>query len=166
MSSGSIRVPERPSAGRLSFEVVVKNVGAGHTLPTSLTEVREMWVDLKVTAPDGTVLHRSGALDEHGEITEGAIRFGAFMEDAAGKLTVKPWEGVRFRSKRLVAPKGEDVEPVAVALPAGTAGEVVVQARLLYRSAAPHGIREVMGDEAFEAEVVEMCATRRTIEVR
>jgi hypothetical protein len=167
-SAAEIEIRDASSAGggKLTFRVAVKNVGAGHNLPTSLTEVREMWVELTVTGPDGSVLHRGGALDERGEIPEGSIRFGALMEDAGGRITVKPWEGVRFRSKRLVPPRGEDVSSMEVALPSGTTGKVVIAARLLYRSASPAVIRLAMGDEAFEAEVVEMCSARCEVEVR
>jgi hypothetical protein len=145
-----------------AFAVVVRNVGAGHALPTSLTEIREMWVELVVRASDGAVVLRRGVLDERGEIPDDAIRFGAVMEDAAGDPTVKPWEGVRFRSKRLVPPRGEDVTRVEVSAD----GDLVVEARLLYRSAAPRVVEEIMGDEAFPMEIVEMATARRELPAR
>jgi hypothetical protein len=157
---------ESAADGSLAFEVAVLNVGAGHRLPTSLTELREMWVDLVVTGPGGKILHRSGDLDERGDIREGAIRFGAIAENAKGEKTYRPWEIVRFRWKRLVPPKGETVDPVKVALPEGLAGEVVVSAKLLYRSAPPAVVQEILKDEAFEVDVVEMAAVRTTVEAR
>jgi Cytochrome c554 and c-prime len=156
-----IVLPEKQTADSLAFDVIVKNIGAGHKLPTSLTEIREMWVDLTVTGRDGEVLHRSGALDEKGDIVKGAIRFGAVMEDAEGNVTVKPWEGVKFRSKRLVPPRGEDRTSIRIP---SAAGPVVIEAKLLYRSASPRVVREIMKDDAFVPEIVEMCAARREIE--
>jgi hypothetical protein len=163
MLKGAAKLEIREAEGR-AFEVAVKNVGAGHSLPTSLTEIREMWVELTVTDASGAVVLRSGVLDEAGEIPEGSIRFGAIMEDALGNPTVKPWEGVRFRVKRLVPPRGEDV--TRVDLPETAKGDLTVKARLLYRSASPRVVRMVMKDEAFPMEIVEMATARRVVTIR
>ena len=71
-----------------------------------------------------------------------------------------PWEGVRFRSKRLVPPRGEDATRIEVT----ATGPLTVEARLLYRSAAPRVVKEIMGDEAFPMEIVEMATARRALE--
>ena len=48
------------------IRVKVINSGAGHYLPTGLTEVRQMWLDVKITDAKGKILLRSGGLDEKG----------------------------------------------------------------------------------------------------
>ena len=35
------------------IEVAVTNVGAGHSIPTSITELRQVWIDLSVTDKTG-----------------------------------------------------------------------------------------------------------------
>lgn len=150
--------------GAVAVDVVVTNVGAGHSLPTSLTELREMWVHLRVTDANGKVLHESGRLDEIGDIEEGAIRFGAHTVDAAGKVTYKPWEAVGFAWKRLVPAKESVRDTVRVALD-GASGPLTVEARLLYRTTPPKVVKMVMGEEAFEPEIVEMATARAKIEL-
>jgi hypothetical protein len=88
-----IELPAAIHSGEmLEFAVVVRNVAAGHSLPTSLTELREMWVALEVPEEDGQLLFQSGPLEADAEIPDDAIRFGAVAGDAQGNATYKPWE--------------------------------------------------------------------------
>jgi len=162
----SVEAPESaPPGAKLSFTVVVTNVAAGHALPTSLTELREMWVELTVSAPGGDVLLETGDLDDEGFIKDGAIRFGTIVLDAEGVRTWRPWEASKIGYKRLVPPKGSEKEVVEVDLPEGLTGEVRIDARLLYRIAPPAVVKEVMGKEAFVPEIVEMAAADAKVKI-
>jgi hypothetical protein len=149
--------------GQLAFDVVVANVAAGHNLPTSLVELREMWVHLRVLSADGSVLFESGALDAEGEITEGAIRFGAHTVDAEGAHTYRPWEAVDFAWKRTIPPKGSARDALSTPVPADAVGPLAIEARLLYRSAPPGAVALAMGDEAIEMKIVEMATARAEV---
>jgi hypothetical protein len=152
-----IEAPVSTRAGKkLRFEVIVHNVAAGHNLPTSLTELREMWVDLAVRGEDGSTLFRSGELEPNGDIPAGAMRFGAIAGDAQGNVTHKPWEVTQFLFKRLIPPKGSESDTFEVVLPQGLSGRMRIEARLFYRSAAPEVVATLMGDDAFEPKQVEM----------
>jgi hypothetical protein len=152
-----IEPPDSAAAGEaLAFDVVVHNVAAGHSLPTSLTELREMWVTLEVRAEDGQILFHSGHLEPDGEIPEGAMRFGAIAGDAQGEVTYKPWEVQQFLRKRLVPAKGSARDTFRMDVPAGFSGSLLIEARLLYRSASPRALASLMGKQAFEPKQVEM----------
>ncbi len=43
-------------------------MGAGHRIPTGVTEDREMWLELTVNDSEGRILYHSGALDSEGKI--------------------------------------------------------------------------------------------------
>ncbi|MBI5432105.1 MAG: hypothetical protein HZA52_04665 [Planctomycetes bacterium] len=161
----ALEIAPRAAGEELAFEVVVHNVGAGHALPTSLTELREMWLHVRVLSADGRVLFESGALDPSGEITPGTARFGAITLDARGEKTFKPWEAVSFGWKRVVPPKGTTHDAYRCALPPD-AGESTIEARLLYRIAPPHVVRDVLGERAFEPTVVEMATVRAAVAAR
>jgi hypothetical protein len=158
--------PTVRAGGVLEFAVVVHNVAAGHSLPTSLTELREMWVALEVRAEDDRLLFQSGQLEGDGEIPEGAMRFGALAGDAEGNVTYKPWEVSQFLWKRLVPARGAARDTFRVDLPAGFSGPVHVAAKLFYRSASPRALASLMGDEAFEAKQVEMASAEAAVAVR
>ena len=162
-----IEVPPSVGSGSaLEFEVVVHNVAAGHSLPTSLTELREMWVELEVRAEDGQLLFHSGHLQPDGEIPDGAMHFGAIAGDAQGSVTYKPWEISQFLWKRLVPARGMESDRFSVDLPDDFAGAVRIEARLLYRSASPKALRSLMGNEAFEPKQVEMAGAEAELVVR
>lgn len=163
----ALTVAERSSnASGLRIEVAVTNIGAGHALPTSLTELREMWVELVVRDVAGNELHRSGALDEHGELRPGALRFGSELLDAEGKPTFRIWNARSIGWKRVIAPKATERETFTVAVPAGTSGPLAIEARLYYRSASPGLVREIMRDAAFEPRIVEMTRASSSVDWR
>jgi len=168
-SAARLEIEVSPSANAgsaLEFDVVVHNAAAGHSLPTSLTELREMWVELEVRAEDGQLLFHSGRLQPDGEIPDGTMRFGAIAGDAQGIVTHKPWEISQFLWKRLVPAKGRESDTFSVELPDGFSGPVRIEARLLYRSASPRALASLMGNEAFEPKQVEMAAAEAELVVR
>ena len=138
---------EVPSAaGDLaSFRVRVHNTGAGHKLPTGLSEVREMWLDVTVTDGAGKVLLRSGEVGEGGGIDPTAAIFKTFL--GIGKTNVKLaccffaigernkiLSAERITRDRRILPKGYDEEKYAFRVPGGAAFPIRVEARLNYRS--------------------------------
>jgi hypothetical protein len=138
---------EAPSAaGDLAtFRVRVHNTGAGHKLPTGLSEVREMWLDVTVTDGAGKVLLRSGEIGEGGGIDPTAAIFKTFL--GIGKTNVKLaccffaigernriLSAERITRDRRILPKGYDEEKYAFRVPEGAAFPIRVEARLNYRS--------------------------------
>lgn len=144
------------SGSTFSVEVAVRNVAAGHNIPTGVTELRQVWVELRVLDLKGKEVFQSGRLDKQGAFRADTIWFGAVAADAAGKPTLKPWEMTRFTKHQAIAPKTTAREKILVKLPAGKSGSLKVQARLLYRSAAPSAVREFLGDHAYVPKVTEM----------
>jgi len=166
-ASLALELPPRATAARpLRLQVIVSNIGAGHSLPTSLTELREMWVDLKVTSANGRLVFHSGALDENGDIDPRAMRFGAKGGDKHGKLTYKPWEVTRFLWKRLIPAKGSARDEFIVPLPAQLTGPLTVTARLLYRPCPPALTKALFGDEPVELRTVEMARVTEKVVLR
>lgn len=146
----------------LALEVVVTNIGAGHNLPTSLTELREMWVELTIEG-GGRVLFRSGGLDAQGDIDPSAMRFGAHAGDKHGRLTYKPWELTHFLWKRLIPPKSSARDAFTVPLSRDARGPLTISARLLYRSAPPKVLRLLYGKDAPVLRTVEMARALQTV---
>ncbi len=61
-----------PRTGRdLSFEYVVTNTNNGHNMPSgSLGAQPQLWVNVALTGPDGTLLWESGHLDSYGDLAD------------------------------------------------------------------------------------------------
>ncbi len=63
----------------------VKNVGAGHHLPTGVADFRELWLDITVKDRNGKVVFEAGKLKEDGNLGEDARPFMKVFGDKDGK---------------------------------------------------------------------------------
>lgn len=163
-ASLELQLPERAAPGTLvQLRVKVNNETAGHNLPTSLIEVRQMWLDVRVEDAEGRELYRSGALDAEGNLDPDAIVFHAIAVDAAGQPTVKPWEMTRFTYVHTVPPKGYTLERYAFVVPESAKGPVKVSARLRYRAAPQALLRQLLNNPELTLPVVDMTAAERMV---
>ncbi|MCG6896514.1 MAG: cytochrome c family protein [Thiocapsa sp.] len=136
-------------------KVRVTNERAGHHLPTSLTEVREVWLEVVVTDEAGHELLRNGTLDDHNELPKDAVVFNAHAVDANGQHTSLPWEITRFTDVNTIPPKGWKYGKYYFNVPDG-AKEVKVIAKLHYRSFGQHLADLLLGEGAIKVPSVEM----------
>jgi hypothetical protein len=165
-ASIALELPEAAAAGRMvQLKVRVRNETAGHNLPTSLTDVRQMWIEVVAHAGETQVFH-SGGLDEAGGVDPEAVMFHAHAVDKDGRKTVKPWEIVRFESNTTIPAKGSTVAPYAFELPATATGKLTVRAALRYRSCDQRLANELLGPNAPKIPVIDMVAAQGEIPLR
>jgi hypothetical protein len=161
-----VQAPAAVNAGELArFKVKVMNVGAGHNLPTSLTEIRQMWLDVTAADGAGNVVYRSGALDGKGAVDPDAQMFHAVAVDKEGRHTFKPWEIARFEEFRTIPPKGSDTSAYAFLVPAGTRGKLTITAVLRYRSFPQELADLLLAERAPTLPVTDMAAAHAVIPV-
>ncbi|WP_421781362.1 YncE family protein [Kiloniella litopenaei] len=75
--------------GKLSIRI--KNIGAGHALPTGVADFRQIWLDLSVYSADGRVILESGKVDDKGFVDPNARFFRKVFGDKYGNPV-----GLRF----------------------------------------------------------------------
>ncbi len=162
-ASVQLLLPERAEAGRMvTVRVKVVNETAGHNLPTSLTEVRQVWIELVVKAGDRVVFH-SGGLDAEGILDHDAVRFHAVAVDKDGHHTVKPWEIVRFESFNTIPPKGSSVASYSFELPDDAQGPLAAEATLHYRSYDQALADLLLGKGAVKIPLIDMAKASGSI---
>ncbi len=142
--------------GTMQFQVDINNKGAGHYLPTGLTEVRQMWLEVAVTDANGKQVYHSGGLDETGNVDPDTVIYQTIFEDEEGNATHLPWEAVKVLSDNRVPPMGTVSEPFTITLPADAALPLTITAKLNYQTAPQSMVDELLGDEAFDVPVIEM----------
>lgn len=103
-------------------KVTITNSGAGHYLPTGLTEVRRMLLEVVTTDSTGA------------EKVIGTHEFGSVLKDEKGNSPAELWEAVAFASDDRIPPKESVTDTFEVLMPED--GAVTVTARLTYRSAS------------------------------
>ncbi|MHB8844936.1 MAG: multiheme c-type cytochrome [Nitrospirota bacterium] len=115
-------------------KVRVKNIRAGHNLPTSLTNVREMWIEVTAKDAGGHIVLAGGGLDTTGSLAPDARRFNS---DGMGKdfhFAIDPWVVTAFSRHDSIPPRGYRDVYFGIS-PVKKRGSVTVEARLLYRPA-------------------------------
>jgi len=114
--------------------VRVKNIRAGHGLPTSLTNVRQMWLEVHAWDAGGRVLLASGETDARGALVYGTRTFTSDGMSAEFHFTSDAWEVNGFSRSETIPPKGYRDVSFGVAQ-SKRQGAVTVEARLRYRQA-------------------------------
>ena len=123
--------------GKLAeLKVRVKNVRAGHNLPTSLTNVRQMWLEVTARDDSGKSILTTGGIIEGGD---GALQENTrlFNSDGMGKdfhFAIDPWVVTSFSRHDTIPPKGYRDVYYGIASPEGVK-RIVVEAKLRYRQA-------------------------------
>jgi len=132
-------------SGQLSaIKVRVKNLRAGHNLPTSLTNVRQMWLELTATDAAGQVLVSSGYLDAKGELEAQTRNLNSDGMGDNFHFAIDPWTVTAFSRHDTIPPRGyKDVHFGLV--PAAIEGEVQVAVRLRYRQASQKLAEKLLG---------------------
>lgn len=123
-------------------KVRVKNIRAGHNLPTSLTNVRQMWLEVIARGEKGEVLMTSGTLTDQGELPENTREFNSEGMGDDFHFALDPWVVTAFSRHDTIPPRG--YKEVFYGVPAlGKAKAVIFEARLRYRQ-APQGVAEAL----------------------
>lgn len=164
-SVASLKLKIVPGMNRnYGLRVKVYNDRAGHNLPTSLTEVRQIWLEVVVTDDKGHELMRSGTIDEHNEIPDDSVIFNAHAVDVEGKDTILPWKVAYFTEINTIPPKGYKYGRYAFTLP-DDATRVTVKAKLHYRSFSQGVADLLLADKAPTVPSIEMTAIERVYSV-
>ncbi|HIP69684.1 MAG TPA: cytochrome c family protein [Chromatiales bacterium] len=137
------------------LNIKVTNKRAGHEMPTSLTFIREMWLDVRVTDQDGREIFRSGALDSHREVDPDAVMFKAYAVDKDGKPAQYIWTVARFERRTTIPPKGHQYGNYYFNVPKSTR-QLKVVAKLNYRSFPQHFVDHLLGKGKLEVPTVSM----------
>lgn len=115
-------------------KVRVRNVRAGHNLPTSLTNVRQMWLEIIARDETGKIVLQSGTLKPDGSLPDNTRLFNS---DGAGNdfhFAIDPWVVTSFSRHDTIPPKG--FREVFYGIPQGLdAKEVTIEVKLRYRQA-------------------------------
>ena len=112
----------------------VKNIRAGHNLPTSLTNVRQIWLEMTVRDQNGKVVMTTGTVDKDGELPQEARIFNSEGMDKGFHFAVDPWKVIAFSRHDSIPPKGYKDVYYGVSAESGQ-GPLAIEVKLRYRQA-------------------------------
>ena len=142
--------------GMTKIKVRVSNVGAGHYLPTGLTESRQLWLEVTAYDGNGREVYSSGKLDQDGMLPEGTVIYHTEVVDESGQVTEKFWRATKILKDYRIPPKGYREEEFT--LP-NSYGRVIV--KLNYRSANQAFLDELFGERKYTVPYITIAQTRK-----
>ncbi len=128
----TLDAPEIVAAGgEAVVTVTIANEGAGHSIPTGLTTLREMWLELS-------------AIDAAGEaVLVGEHRFGTVFKDAKGVAPAEVWNAVAVESDDRIRAGESVTDTFTLEMPSRA---TTLTATLYYRS-CPEAYAKAAGVE-------------------
>lgn len=141
----------------------VTNTGAGHKLPTGLTEARLIWIDVDVRDASGKTIFRSGGMDKNGYLDDEAVKYHTVFGDASGAPTEKVWLAEMIISDNRIPPKGYSLEYYNFTIPDKAKRPVTITARLNYVSASRELSDILFGEGKVVPPVIEMTSANYTL---
>jgi len=167
-SAASISINNPPTAEKgtsVPVEVTVKNIGAGHMLPTGVTELRQMWVQVTATDSSGNFIYSSGFLDSKGNVDDKCTMFNTVFADLDGKKTSHSWLAEKVISDNRIPPGESKSEKFEIKIPKDTSGQITIDVKLRYRSAPQDLIYELLDSEAKKLPITDMASSRAVITI-
>ena len=152
-------------SGMLKFQVDIKNTGAGHYLPTGLTEMRQMWFEVSVTDSENKPLYNSGAVDAEGKIDPETTIYHTVFGNEKGEPTILVWEATHIISDIRVPPKGKREEHFACLIPNDVKPPLKINAILNYRSAPQYVVNKLLGDKAIKLPIIKMTEISKDVDL-
>ncbi len=148
---------------RVNLRLRVTNSGAGHKIPTGLTEARMIWLDVNVMDATGKTIFRSGGPDEHGYVGNDAVKYHTVFGDASGMPTEKVWLAEKILVDNRIPPKGYSLEYYNFTIPEYAKKPITISAKLNYVSASQELADVLFGKGNVSPPVIEMTSANYTI---
>ncbi len=150
----TVAAPGQAVAGEaFKIDVHVKNVGAGHNLPTGPSTEREMWLEVSATSSDGRTLFESGSLDAGGDLRGGHggpstkdPQLALFTDRFVGKKgeTVYFMWQAHALEEHTIPPLQTRSASYSFKIPAALQGKKFkLEVRLRFRAFPPHQLRRL-----------------------
>lgn len=160
----SVNAPKTAEAGtEVTIEVAVTNTGAGHKIPTGLSEIRQMWLHIEVKDANGDIIYRSGAVDADGIIDADAVMYNTVVAGADGVPTFRFWLAEKKLSDNRIAPRETVTEKYSFKIPEDVTNPVTVDTKLRYRSADQKLIDDLFEKGTYEVPVIDMATASTKI---
>jgi len=144
-----------------TINVTVSNTGAGHSIPTGVGDLRQVWLEITIKDKDQKTHFQSGVLNEKHELSGDAVIFRTVFGDGNGNEVVNIAKARQVLKDNRI--KAKQSVTRTINLPSVPEKGAVVMVRLLYRG-MPQKILNLIPGKPFEPlPVVEMAKVQKQI---
>ena len=143
--------------------VSVINTGAGHCIPTGVSHLREVWLEITILDAAGRELFSSGRIDHEGNLDKNAVRYTTVFGDGKGMPVGSLSKAREILKDRRLVPLKETVESFNLS---GIGDkEITVTARLNYRIMSQSLADRLLGKGKMKIPLQVMAEDRKTIKL-
>jgi hypothetical protein len=139
----------------------VKNEGAGHMIPTGVTEFRQMWLEVTVKDRKGKIIFTSGGVGLDGKLFQDTRVFQTLFGDSEGHPTINVSRAVMILNDKRIPPKGWQDE--IYFMEKSFKKPLSITAELKYRSMDPAIVKLLMGGQTYDIPIVTMAKIETVI---
>jgi len=143
------------------IEVIVKNTGAGHFLPTGLTDTRQMWLEIEVKDSRNRIVYSSGKVGPRGYLADTTIMYNTIFGDGKGNRVINIAKAREILRDRRIPPQSSLKEKIKFS--AKGSKSISVSVKLLYRIAPQKIVDTVLGTGKLKIPVVKMAEVKKQI---
>lgn len=154
-----IKIDPKTEGNRIVVRLL--NNGAGHYVPTGLTNVRIAWLKVIVKDGKGKTIYTSGVPDKKGNLPAGTIVYNTVFGDGKGKPTGNVAKAREILSDNRLKPMQEKIEKIDAG---NFSGKVTVEASLLYSGVPQNVADSLKGLKGMKIPVVVMKEVKSTVE--
>ena len=154
-----IKVDPKTEAGKIVVRIL--NNGAGHYVPTGLTNVRQVWLKVMVKDGSGKIIYTTGVPDKKGYLPADAIVYNTVFGDGKGKPTGNVAKAREILKDNRLKPLEERVEKINAG---NFSGKVNVEVSLLYSGISQETADSMKGLKGMKIPVVVMKEIKGIVE--
>jgi len=149
-----------PKADGNKIVIRLLNNGAGHEVPTGLTNVRQIWLKVIIKNSRGKVIYKTGVPDSKGYIADNSIIYNTVFGDGKGKPVDNVAKAREILKNNRLKPMKEYIEKID---PGSFEGKITVEASLLYSGMSQKVADSLKGLKGIKVPVVVMKKVKNTV---
>jgi hypothetical protein len=143
------------------LSVTVANTGAGHSIPTGVADLRQVWLEITIKDKNNQTGFQMGVLDDKQDLPENTIIFRVVFGDGKGNKVVNIAKAREILKDNRI--KARESVTEVISLPTAPAKDSQVTVRLLYRGMDPEILKLIPGEPFEPLPVVEMAKVQTRI---
>lgn len=141
--------------------VTVTNVGAGHSIPTGVGDLRQVWLEITIQDKDRKTSFQTGILNEQHELPKDAVIFRTVFGDGKGNPVINIAKAKEILTDNRIKAKQSITEIIDI--PVVPEKDSLVIVRLLYRGMPQKILNMIPGKPIEPLPIVEMAKVQQRI---
>jgi len=154
-----IKVDPKSEGNRIVVRIL--NNGAGHYVPTGLTNVRQVWLKIIVKDSKGKTIYTSGVPDKKGYLPAGTIVYNTVFGDGKGNPVDNLAKAREILRDNRLKPMEEKIEKIDAG---NFNGKITVEASLLYSGVPQNVADSLKGLKGMKIPVVVMKEVKNAVQ--